>query len=328
MPLLKINLDSNFKSTIEEILGAKIYVRNSFGAKFEENHSEIQNLIEQGTRNASVYLDRNRLGQKLSMFDENRLYTSVVQLGEFLKLTTIPRRIECFDISHLQGKFVYGSMVVFIDGRPSSKYYRLFKCPDQNNDFENHQLVMRRRLQKGLDFMTGLTTDRGWQLPDLIIVDGGKGQLSADYKVLYEMGLQDKVNMVSLAKQEEEIFSPKQGLPTVPSFDFDPKTFEDYKLGKEGGLLTTGEMKFLLLRISDEAHRFAIKNNRNARIRSIKKSALDGISGVGEITKNKLLIKFGSSQNLVTNLYDNPEIVYELVGGNITEKLKAHFRVV
>jgi excinuclease ABC subunit C len=86
-------------------------------------------------------------------------------------------------------------------------------------------------------------------------------------------------------------------------------------------------MKFLLLRISDEAHRFAIKNNRNARIKAIKKTALDGIDGVGYITKNKLLTKFGSSQNLANTLYDNPEIVYELVGGNITEKLKVHFGV-
>jgi excinuclease ABC subunit C len=328
MPLQKINLDIDFKSTMEELIGAKIYVRNSFGAQYEKNHGEIQNLIEQGSRNASIYLDRNRLGQKLSMFDENRLYTSVVQLGEFLHLDRTPRRIECFDISHLQGRFVYGSMVVFIDGRPCSKYYRLFKCPDQNNDFENHKNVMRRRLQKGLDYLNGVTTDKGWQLPDLIIVDGGKGQLSSDYEVLCEFGLQDKVNMVSLAKQEEEIFSPLQGLPTVPNFTFDPETFKDYKLGKEGGLLTTGEMKFLLLRISDEAHRFAIKNNRNARIKSIKKTALDGIDGIGEITRNKLLSKFGSSQNLVTHLYDNPEMVYELVGGNITEKLKVHFGVV
>jgi excinuclease ABC subunit C len=327
MPLQKINLDIDFKSTMEELIGAKIYIRNSFGSQYEKNHLEIQNLIEQGTRNATIYLQRNRLGQKLSMFDENRLYTSVVQLGEFLHLDKTPRRIECFDISHLQGKFVYGSMVVFIDGRPCSKYYRLFKCPDQNNDFENHKNVMRRRLQKGLDYINGVTTDKGWQLPDLIIVDGGKGQLSADYEVLCEMCLQDKVQMISLAKQEEEVFSPKQGLPTIPNFDFDPNTFEGYNLGKEGGLLTTGEMKFLLLRISDEAHRFAIKNNRNARIKSIKKTALDGIDGIGEITRNKLLSKFSSSQNLVNNLYDNPEIVYELVGGNITEKLKVHFGV-
>jgi excinuclease ABC subunit C len=327
MPLQKINLDPNFKSTMEEILGAKIYLRNSFGANYQKNHDEIQNLVEQGSRNAGIYLQRNRLGQKLSMFDENRLYTSIVQLGEFLHLDRTPRRIECFDISHLQGKFVYGSMVVFMDGRPTSKYYRLFKCPDQNNDFENHKNVMRRRLQKGLDYINGVTIDKGWQLPDLIIVDGGKGQLSSDYEVLCEFGLQDKVNMVSLAKQEEEIFSPLQGLATVPSYLAKPELFADYKIGKEGGLLTSGEMKFLLLRISDEAHRFAIKNNRNARIKSIKKTALDGIDGIGEVTRNKLLSKFGSSQNLVNNLYDNPEIVYELVGGNITQKLKVHFGV-
>jgi excinuclease ABC subunit C len=323
MPLQRIYPSLEFKQMLENIIGSKIYLRNSF----DQNQVEIQQLLEQGQKNALLYLERNRLGQKLAMFDENKLYNTVIELGEFLKLDRVPRRIECFDISHISGKFVYGSMVVFIDGCPISKFYRLFKCPDQNNDFENHKAVMMRRLKRGLEYEEILKSgnseqilkNKGWQLPDLIIVDGGKGQLSADYEVLCSLGLQNKVNMVSLAKQEEEIFTPNQtNLQEL---------FEGYKIGKEGGLLTTGELKFLLLRISDEAHRFAIKNNRNARIKAIKQSELDKIEGIGEITKNKLLTKFGSLTNLVENLYDNPEIVYEVAGQKVVGLLKKYFGI-
>ncbi len=325
MPLHRIYPSLSFKQNMEELTNTKIYLRNSF----DQNQMEIQQLMEQGQQNASLYLDRNRLGQKLSIFDENKLYTTTVLLGEFIKMKTVPRRIECFDISHISGKFVYGSMVVFVDGSPVPKYYRLFKCADQNNDFENHRDVMTRRLKRGIEYQETLKSgdkkaildNRGWQLPDLIIVDGGKGQLSADYEVLCTLGLQNTVQMISLAKQEEEIFVPNQtGVQ-------DNNLFADYKKGKEGGLLTDGELKFLLLRISDEAHRFAIKNNREARLKTIIKTSLDDIEGVGGITKNKLLTKFGSITNLVNTLYDNPEMVYELVGQKIVEKLKLKFNI-
>lgn len=325
MPLRRIYPSLQFKQNMEELADIKIYIRNSF----DQNQMEIQLLLEQGQQNALLYLDRNRLGQKLSIFDENKLYSTVLELGKFLQMTKIPRRIECFDISHISGKFVYGSMVVFIDGSPISKYYRLFKCPDQNNDFENHKDVMTRRLKKGLEYeeilqsndKKAILDNRGWQLPDLIIVDGGKGQLSADYEILCNLDLQNTVTMISLAKQEEEIFVPNQNNLEELSM------FKDYQKGKEGGLLTNGELKFLLLRISDEAHRFAIKNNRNARLKTIVKTSLDDIDGIGTITKTKLLTKFGSVTNLINTLYDNPEIVHELVGQKIVDKIKAKFGV-
>lgn len=302
----RIYLSQTQKTVLEELVGTRIYQRNAF----DLNQKEIQNLVEQGKTNAEIYLERNRLGQKLSIFDDNRLYTSVVELGKFLKLPKIPREIECYDITHLSGKFVYGSMVKLIDGRPVNKFYRLFKCKEQNNDFENHAEVMRRRIKRGIEYRDGLTKDKAWKLPDLIIVDGGKGQLSSDYGVLLEFGLEKEVQMVSLAKKEEEIFS------------VDMSVFGDYKLGREGGVLLDGEIKFLVQRVRDEAHRFGIKNNRNARLKTISKSKLDDIPGIGDITKNKLLKQFSSTENIIQNLYDNPELVYELVGKNIVAKLK------
>ncbi len=307
----RIYLTQNQKSLLEELIGTKIYQRNAF----DLNQAEIQSLVEQGKTNAEIYLERNRLGQKLSIFDDNRLYTSVVELGKFLKLPKIPREIECYDITHLSGKFVYGSMVKLIDGRPVNKFYRLFKCKEQNNDFENHAEVMRRRLKRGIEYQNGISKDKAWKLPDLIIVDGGKGQLSSDYKVLAEFGLENTVQMVSLAKKEEEIFG------------VDMSIYNNYKLGREGGILLDGEVKYLVQRVRDEAHRFGIKNNRNARLKTISKSKLDDIEGIGEVTKTKLMKQFSSTENIVQNLYDNPELVYELVGKNITEKLKKAFGV-
>ena len=361
--LQKINLNLAQKEILEEVIGLKIYLRNSF----DQNQLEIQNLLDQGLKNSLLYLDRNRLGQKLLMFDENKIFNSVINFGKFLQLKLIPRRIECYDISHLQGKFVYGSMVVFIDGRPVSKYYKIFKCKEQNNDFENHKEVLRRRLVHGLEYKKKLEEikksnldleldavypnpyklaqtgqqecfvdkdllliekdscpvasgvgiskkiDKSWQLPDLIIVDGGKGQLSSDYSVLVDFGIQNDIVIVSIAKREEEIF--------VTDFT----SFGGYKTGQQGGLIMDGDIKFLAQRIRDEAHRFAIKNNRNARLKTIRNSSLDDIDGVGEMTKNKILTKFGSVENLVQNIYDNPQIVRESLGNSIFDKIYSKF---
>ena len=318
----KFNISQADKLILEDLTSQKIYLRNSF----EHNQKEIQGLLTQGITNAQVYLERNFLGQKLAMLDENQLFTSVCQLGQLLGMTSNPRRMECYDISHISGKFVYGSMVVFVDGRPISKFYRLFKCPERNDDFANHKEVMRRRLQRGIDYNNSLDTDKildkAWQLPDLIIVDGGKGQLMADYEVLLDFGLENKVMMVSIAKREEEIFVVDNTCGFAQVKVFDSNT---HNIGKEGGLLLEGQPKFLCQRIRDEAHRFAIKNNRNARLKTITKSQLDDIAGIGDKTKIKLLTQFGSLENLVHNIYDNSELVIESVGQKTFDKLKAKF---
>lgn len=310
MQLKRTQISSSQKEVLEKISGNTIYLRNSFN----QNQKEIAQLQEQAKQNAFIYLQRNKLGQTLSIFEENNLFASVLDIQKKLNLKKLPRHIECYDISHISGKFVYGSMVTFIDGRPSRKMYKLFKTKEQNNDFENHKEVLKRRLQKALDFETNPSnTLNPWKLPNLIIVDGGKGQLSGNVEILKHFKSEfEKLNLIfdveicAIAKREEEIFLPKQ----------------------QGAVIVEGQTKLLIQRIRDEAHRFAITNNRNARLKTAKKSQLDDIKGVGEKTKEKLLQTFGSTEAIVNALYKNPELVYELVGKNIVEKLKNHFGVI
>jgi excinuclease ABC subunit C len=320
MKLQKNVLTIPQKKLLEDLIGISIIQKPSFG---KENNKIIEELLIQSQNNSIHYLERNQLGHNLNIFDQNSLYTTVVALGNFLKLKKTPRRIECYDISHLQGTKVYGSMVSFVDGVSTPKWYRLFKCKEQNNDFENHSEVMRRRLQKAIDYErdiiqiqeTGaeLKLDKAWSLPDLIIVDGGKGQLSSDYQVLLEFGLQDRVEMISLAKAQEEIFLTQMD------------NFEGYSKGRQGGILPTGEMLFLVQRIRDEAHRFAIKNNRNSRLKAASKTILDNVPGIGSVSKQKILSSFGSAQNAMQTIYQNPQLANEKLGMSTVAKLKDFF---
>jgi excinuclease ABC subunit C len=312
MGLKKIPLTLSEKESLEKITGLEIYLRNNF----EENQHSINGLIDQAKQNALIYLERNQLGQKLSIFEENNLFSSVLDLQAKLGLKQIPRRIECYDISHLSGTFVYGSMVVFIDGRPAKNLYRLFKTKWQNNDFENHKNVLDRRFKRCLEWQLNPDNkdkENTWMLPDLIIVDGGKGQLSGDLEIFdnyrqqfTQAGLEFNVEVCSLAKREEELF-----LPHNPE-----------------SVRVTGQTLFLIQRIRDEAHRFAITNNRKARLKTASKSQLDDIKGVGEKTKLKLLQVFGSTEKVISSLYSNPEMLYDLVGENIVNKLRKHFGIV
>jgi excinuclease ABC subunit C len=299
------------KSILEKKYGIKLLFNNVF----DTNKPKITELMEMNKQNAIIYLQRNELGQKLNIFEENNLFVGLVDIQSTLQLTKIPRRIECYDISHLSGKFVYGSMVVFIDGRPSKRDYRLFKTKEQNNDFENHQEVLRRRFERCFKWFVdhpGQTEKNPWELPDLIVVDGGKGQLSADMevideykKVFIENGFKFEVEICSLAKKLEEVFVPDK----LESHIF------------------SGNAHFMIQRIRDEAHRFAITNNRNARLKEIGVSELDSIPGVGDKTKQKLLQVFGSKENIVKNLYTNQELLIEVVGESIVKKLKKQFLI-
>ncbi len=314
LKLTRAKIDQTQKDLLEELISKKLYIRNSF----DQNQSEISSLLEQGQQNALVYLQRNRLGQSLNLFEENNLFTTIVELQKRLGLQKVPRKIECYDISHLSGKFVYGSMVTFIDGKPTKKFYKLFKCKDQNNDFENHKEVLKRRFERALGEAEN-TVEKinlkktGWELPDLIIVDGGKGQLSADLeivenyqKIFKEKNLSFAVELCALAKREEEVFLPY----------------------RSNSIILENQTKFLVQRIRDEAHRFAITNNRNSRLKTAAKSQLDDVAGIGPKTKQKLLEVFGSVQNLTDNLFNNSELVYEVVGKSATTKLKKHFGVI
>ena len=183
-----------------------------------------------------------------------------------LHLPHQPRHIECFDNSNLQGTNPVASCVVFRDGKPSRKEYRHFNVKEVvgNDDFASMREIVRRRYSRLLE--------EGAELPDLIIVDGGKGQLSSAYGVLCELGIEDRVPIVGLAKRIEEIFFPGDSMP--------------YYLSR------TGEPLKVVCHIRDEAHRFGITFHRQKRSKAFIDSELDHIPGIGERSRTALMRHF------------------------------------
>jgi len=308
----KYSISADQKELLEELSGQRIFVRDSFS----HNTESIKKLQQQAVENALEYLERKRRGHALSLHEENNLYSALVELQDKLHLQALPKRIECYDISHLSGKFVYGSMVTFIDAKPIKKYYKLFKTKERNDDFANLNEVLTRRFARALEQGD---TNPGWALPQLMIIDGGKGQLSSvekaynKYRDLFIAAEKPfTVEICALAKGEERIFLPQ---------------VVDEELGKHG-ILFQGFTKFLIQRIRDETHRFGIKNNRNARLRTIQQSELDLVPGIGEKTKKKLLSEFGSVTQIIESLWDSPMRVRESVGAVLHDKLKKHFNII
>ncbi len=183
-----------------------------------------------------------------------------------LHLPHQPRHIECFDNSNLQGTNPVASCVVFRDGKPSRKEYRHFNIKEVVgiDDFASMREIVRRRYSRLLE--------EGAELPDLIIVDGGKGQLSSAYGVLSELGIEDRVPIVGLAKRIEEIFFPGDSMP--------------YYLSR------TGEPLKVVCHIRDEAHRFGITFHRQKRSKAFIDSELDHIPGIGERSRTALMRHF------------------------------------
>ena len=213
-----------------------------------------------------------------------------------LRLPRQPRHIECFDNSNLQGTNPVASCVVFRDGRPSRKEYRHFniKTVVGADDFASMREIVFRRY-------TRLMAE-GQELPDLVIVDGGKGQLSNAYAVLCELGLEKQVPIVGLAKRLEEIYYPGDPMP--------------YYLSR------TGEPLKVVCHIRDEAHRFGITFHRQKRSNDILRSELKGIAGIGPRTVETLLGHFRTVAR-IRNASD--EELIELIGAARTQRLRKHF---
>ena len=214
--------------------------------------------------------------------DTNRQNEALAELQNALGLPRPPYRMECYDISNTQGTNSVGSMVVFLQGVPAKKHYRRFniKTVEGPNDFDSMTEVLTRRIKRYLSAKeknaeTGGKADESFaMLPDLIIMDGGKGQLGRAVEVLEEFGLTDKVHVVGLAKREEELFLPHQS--------------ESIMLPRHSQGL------YMVQRIRDEAHRFAITSHRGRRAKAALVSDLDKIPGIGPVKRKALLKKFGS----------------------------------
>jgi excinuclease ABC subunit C len=241
----------------------------------QPRRGEKVDLLAMVTKNAEEEFTRHRMKRAT---DHNARARALNELQQYLGLPEAPLRIECYDMSHMQGSDYVGSMVVVEDGLPAKNQYRRFKIKtvDQNDDFAAMEEVLRRRLTAYKVDRNKPVSERGkFQYPpQLLVVDGGKGQLSRAIKVLEELDLFGEIPCVSLAKQFEEIYLP---------FDSEPVT-----------LPRQSEALYLLQRIRDESHRFAITYHRQLRDRRMTTSVLDGIPGLGPVRQKRLVKEIGS----------------------------------
>ena len=250
-------------------------------------------LIEMVARNASYEL-------KQTQKSANRHLQELEDLAAIVDLPKLPRRIEGYDISHIQGSNAVASRVVFIDGIPAKQHYRHYKINNpqvkigHSDDFASLAEIIRRRFHQGI----------GDNKPDLVMIDGGKGQLSAVVAVLEELNLLEYIPVVSLAKQKEEIFVP----------------------GESQALITEPEQPGvqLLRRVRDEAHRFAITFHRQQRQNQAKRSHLDEIPGLGFQRQKQLLAYFHSLEYIRAA---SPEQLTQVpgIGSHLAQQIYNYF---
>ena len=220
---------------------------------------------------------------------------SLEALQRDLRLPCPPRRIECFDISNIQETDIVASMVVFVDGKPKKSEYRKFKIHsiEGQNDFASMQEVVKRRYER-------LLRENG-ELPNLIMVDGGKGQLSSAVEVLNTLGMKT-IPILGLAKKLEEVFLPRQSEPVQL-----PRTSSGLRLMQQ---------------IRDEAHRFAVTYHRVVRSKRILQTELDLIKGIGKKRAEELLEVFGSVQGVK---FATEEQLAEIVGESVAKRILEYF---
>ncbi len=234
---------------------------------------EKAELVALAEKNAQHTLLRYKVRTN---YEDKRINDALLQLESALALDAPPRRIECFDISTIHGSYTVASMVVFTNGKPDKNQYRRFriKTPlDEANDFLSMQEVLRRRYSD-----ERMADERFGSKPDLIILDGGKPQLTAALEMFEELGRTD-IALAGLAKRDEELFVPWQ---------------ESGPVVLPGGSASL----YLVKQVRDEAHRFAITFHRELRGKGMTASVLDGVPGLGPVRKKALLRHFKSFKNL------------------------------
>lgn len=256
-------------------------------------------LVEMVAKSASENLEQARLK---FLSDEMKKTAALTELADALDLPRMPRRIECYDNSNLQGTSPVASMVVFEDGKPAKKEYRRFniKTVEGADDFASMAEVLKRRFRRARE--ADEEKEGKWTtLPDLVIVDGGKGQLSAAVAALREVGMD--VAICGLAKEHEEIFLPGRSEPILLPRD--------------------SQALYLVQRVRDEAHRFAITFHRSTRTKTAFKSRLDEIPGVGPTRKKALIRAFGSVKAIQAASIEELAAV-EGINAAVAENIKAH----
>jgi excinuclease ABC subunit C len=299
--------------TPDENLVTKI-IRSRFGRFVKiitPQKGKPKELVKLGIDNAQEYLSK-WLSDQAGHLD--KINQALEGLRDILKLADIPRRIECYDISNIQGTNAVGSMVVFENGLPAKSQYRKFKIRSKQtpDDFAMMKEMLERRMARASPRVTlgdrGLPSAQQWLLPDLIVIDGGKGQLGIAVETISALGGSASggnsslltINVIGLAKRIEEIFVPGKSEPIILSHD--------------------NPVLQLLQRLRDEAHRFGITFHRQLRSKQAVKSALDDIPGIGPKTKKLLKTKFGTVANIKKT---PPDELEQAVGKKLAELIQA-----
>jgi excinuclease ABC subunit C len=300
-----------------EIEEAKIigqWLRSKRGGQkvelFVPKDGQPHDLVEMAAENASETLQALRAQWQA---DAHKQEQALGELQSALKLSAPPNRIECYDVSHTQGVATVGAMIVFEQGTPAKNLYRKFNIDSTSigapDDFASMEEMLTRRFKRWKSSQEaapspGAKPDASFSfLPDLIIIDGGKGQLGRVVKVLEEFELFDKVPVVGLAKQEEEIFFPHNSQPLL--------------------LPRHSQGLYLVQRIRDEAHRYGITAHRARRSKQGMASQLDSIPGIGPTRRKALLKHFGSMDKIKEATLEELAAVKGM-NGNAAESIKAH----
>lgn len=314
------NVEGKEESEILENLLERYYLENEdipseISLSGEVNSPALIQLWLAGKRNGTVNIEAPKAGDRaklVGMVKKNaeflleELQLQKMKRGDFvphsvqslqrdLRLSVLPRRIECFDISNTQGSDTVASMVVFVDAKPKKSEYRKFKIRSVTgpDDFASMREVIERRFTRMLE--------EGSTSPDLVMVDGGKGQLSSAVDILQRLNLTG-TPIIGLAKRLEEVFTPNESEPlTIPR--------------------TSSSLR-LLQHVRDEAHRFAITYHRKLRSKRILNTELDLIKGVGKKRATELLEAFGSVQGVK---FATEEQIAEIVGPKLAAEIKDHF---
>ncbi|SEK18201.1 excinuclease ABC subunit UvrC [Parapedobacter koreensis] len=263
---------SRFNSTSKEII-----VPFAIGIKSEDikftipKLGEKKNLLDLSLKNA-LYFKKERLDQYEKLNPELKTERILTQMQKDLRMNVLPRHIECFDNSNFQGKYPVSAIVVFKDAKPSKKDYRHFnvKTVEGPNDFATMEEAVHRRYRRLLD--------EGQTLPQLIVIDGGKGQLSAALKSLKLLGIDKQVTVIGIAKRLEELYYPGDQYPLY--------------LDKKSETLK------IIQHLRDEAHRFGITFHRKQRSLKTFRTELENIPGIGKTSAEKLLKAFKSVKKI------------------------------
>ncbi len=268
-PLLLLQHKVEDKVIIEEWLRGK---RGSSVKIQVPSRGNKKQLVDIVARNANQGLLQMKIKRQINSSDISK---GLSEIKKELGLPRKPVRMECYDISNIQGKAAVGSMVVFENGKPKSSDYRRFRIQTVPgaDDYAMLREVLRRRLKRARNNGDS-KPDKNWdKIPDLVLIDGGKGQLNAVFEVMKETGA-ESIPLASIAKQNEEIFLPGKSKPVI------------LQPGSQG--------LQMLQRLRDEAHRFAITYHKNLRNRQTIHSSLDTITGIGPKRKRALIRHFGS----------------------------------